>query len=513
MSNYDESNGQPTGGASATNPHSLAPSDPAPADSSVPAAARMTDPAAPTETYTSAPTAPAGYDFGPGSQPGHYPTTDAFAAPTTDAFAAPPAMSAVDGGAPVPAAPTKERRGPGWGSMIAMTVAAALLASGGTFAAFRHDTDGASTPKSAGSSPTAVATGSTTQTVTSQGTTPDWQAVTAAVSNSVVSITVSVGNSGAVGSGVIYDSKGHILTNQHVVAGASKIMVTLADGRIYGAEVTGTDASTDLAVIKLKDAPSDLTVAQIGDSDSLATGQGVMAIGNPLGLSSTVTTGIISALDRPVVTTREDTGDPSKGSDPSQQGPQSGDLGGLLNNLFDRGKNPTSQVYTNAIQIDAAINPGNSGGPLFDGSGKVIGITSSIASTGRSGSSGEKAGSIGIGFAIPVKLAQKVADQLIATGSASHAYLGVSIGDGGAEADGVLRAGAEVGSVEQGSPAANAGVKQGDVITAINGKKTNQAAALTGFVRQYSAGDEVTLTVIRGGKSQEIKVTLAEKIS
>lgn len=507
MSNYDESNGQPIGGDGITNPYRFTSSGPAPTDGSAPGPARMTDPAAPTETYTSAPAVPAGYDFGPGPQPGPHTTADVFGAPT--------AMGAVDGGGPAPAAPANERRGPGWGAMIGMTVAAALLASGGTFAALRYDADGAPSSNGSGSAPTAVATGSTTQTVTSQGTTPDWQAVTAAVSNSVVSITVAVGDSGAVGSGVIYDSQGHVLTNQHVVAGASKIMVTLADGRIYGADVTGTDASTDLAVIKLKDSPSDLTVAQIGDSDSLVTGQGVMAIGNPLGLSSTVTTGIVSALDRPVVTTQESTGDSSNGSDQPQpqQTPQSGGLGGLLNNLLDRDKKPSTQVYTNAIQIDAAINPGNSGGPLFDGSGKVIGITSSIASTGGSGSSGEQSGSIGIGFAIPVKLAQKVADQLIATGSASHAYLGVSIGDGGAQADGVLRAGAEVGSVEQGSPAANAGLKQGDVITAISGKSTNQAAALTGFVRQYSAGDEVALTVIRDGKSQEIKVTLAEKSS
>ncbi|ARD42300.1 S1C family serine protease [Actinomyces gaoshouyii] len=444
------------------------------------------------------PTAPAGYNFEQDSRPG----SDA----TADAFGAPMATGAADGAFPVsPATPTKERRGPGWGAMVGMTAAAALLASGGTFAAVRYGADGALSSNG----PIPVATGSTTQTVTSQGTIPDWQAVTAAVSNSVVSITVSVGESGAVGSGVIYDSQGHILTNQHVVAGASKIMVTLADGRIYGADIAGTDASTDLAVIKIKDAPSDLTVAQIGDSDSLVTGQGVMAIGNPLGLSSTVTTGIISALDRPVVTTQEDTGDSFGNFDQPQQAPQQGGLGGLL----DMDQKPTSQVYTNAIQIDAAINPGNSGGPLFDGSGKVIGITSSIASTGGSGSAGEKAGSIGIGFAIPVKLAQKVADQLISSGSASHAYLGVSIGDGSAEAGGVLRTGAKVGSVEQGSPAANAGLEQGDVITGINNKVTSRAAALTGFVRQYSAGDKVTLTVVRSGKSQQIEVTLAEKTS
>ena len=498
MSTYDESNGQPIGQDGATGP---------------------TAPTAPTETYASAPAAPAGYSFDHGAQGGSYAQAGPYA--PTDTFGGPVATGGaggVDGAFPAAspaAAPPKEKRGPGWGAMISMTAAAALLASGGTFAAVHYGGDGASPSQGSASAPTAVATGSTTQTVTSQGTTPDWQAVTAAVSNSVVSITVQVGDSGAVGSGVVYDSQGHILTNQHVVAGATKIMVTLADGRIYGADVAGTDASTDLAVIKLKDAPSDLTVAQIGDSDSVATGQGVMAIGNPLGLSSTVTTGIVSALDRPVVTTQESTDGSSGGSDQPQpqQTPQQGGLGGLLNGLLNKNRKPSTQVYTNAIQIDAAINPGNSGGPLFDGSGKVIGITSSIASTGGSSSSGEQSGSIGIGFAIPAKLAQKVADQLIASGSASHAYLGVSIGDGGAEADGTLRAGAEVGSVEQGSPAANAGLKQGDVITAINGKTTSQAAALTGFVRQYSAGDQVKLTVIRDGKSQEIEVTLAEKTS
>ena len=169
----------------------------------------------------------------------------------------------------------------------------------------------------------------------------------------------------------------------------------------------------------------------------------------------------------------------------------------------------SSQVFTNAIQIDAAINPGNSGGPLFNETGTVIGITSSIASTGSSSS--EQAGSIGIGFAIPSNLAKKVADQLISTGAATHAYIGVTIGNGGGTAGGVTRAGAEVGSVESGSPAEAAGLKEGDVITAIDGKPTREGSALTGFVRQYSADDQVTLTVIRDGEELQMPVTLSER--
>ena len=329
--------------------------------------------------------------------------------------------------------------------------------------------------------PTAIATGSTTKTVNSAGQAPDWEAVSAAVSNAVVSIAVATDRGEALGSGVIFDKEGHIITNNHVVAGASKIQVTLADGRVYDAETTGTDPATDLAVIQLKDAPDNLTVAQLGDSDKLATGQDVMAIGNPLGLSSTVTTGIISALDRPVVNSQNEDGS-----------------GG-------------SAVYTNAIQIDAAINPGNSGGPLFDEKGRVIGITSSIATMSRSGGGEGGSGSIGIGFAIPVKLADKVAKQLIKSGTATHAYLGVSLDTAGATADGEKRAGAKITSVEGGSPADKAGLKKDDVVIAIDGKTTAQGSALTGYVRQYSANDKVKLTVIRDSKKQDIDVTLAER--
>ena len=412
--------------------------------------------------YTSVPTTPGGY--APAG------------APTGESFYAASKAAGADSGT------TRRRRGPGWFALVASVLVASLLGAGGAVGAIKalDARDGGASQRST-AAPTAIATGSTTQTVNSTGQAPDWEAVSAAVSNAVVSIAVATDKGNALGSGVIFDKEGHIITNNHVVAGASQIQVTLADGRVYDAETTGTDPATDLAVIQLKDAPDNLTVAQLGDSDKLATGQDVMAIGNPLGLSSTVTTGIISALNRPVVNSQNEDG--------------SGD----------------SAVYTNAIQIDAAINPGNSGGPLFDEKGRVIGITSSIATMGRSGGGEGGSGSIGIGFAIPVKLADKVAKQLIKSGAATHAYLGVTLDTDGATADGEKRAGAKITSVESGSPADKAGLKTNDVVVAIDGKTTAQGSALTGYVRQYSANDKVKLTVIRNSKKQDIDVTLAER--
>ena len=416
--------------------------------------------------YTSVPTTPGGY--APAG------------APTGESFYAASKATGADSGT------KRRRRGPGWFALVASVLVASLLGAGGAVGAIKalDARDGGASQRST-AAPTAIATGSTTKTVNSAGQAPDWEAVSAAVSNAVVSIAVATDRGEALGSGVIFDKEGHIITNNHVVAGASQIQVTLADGRVYEAETTGTDPATDLAVIQLKDAPDNLTVAQLGDSDKLTTGQDVMAIGNPLGLSSTVTTGIISALDRPVVN--------SQGEDGSG------------------GRSSSSAVYTNAIQIDAAINPGNSGGPLFDEKGRVIGITSSIATMGNSSGGEGGSGSIGIGFAIPVKLADKVAKQLIKSGTATHAYLGVKVETGGAEVDGETRAGAKISLVEGGSPADKAGLKRDDVIIAIDGKTTSQGSALTGYVRQYSANDKVKLTVIRDSKKQDIDVTLAER--
>ena len=438
--------------------------------------------------YTSVPTTSGGYDFprtedhgggGPvgGSQAG--PSSYAPVGAAGESFYAASNASSGESG-------KKRRRGPGWVALVASVVVASLLGAGGAVGAVKYlDVRDGTLSSRSSAAPTAIATGDTTKTVNSSGQAPDWEAVSAAVSNAVVSIAIATERGTALGSGVIYDKDGHIITNNHVVAGAAKIQVTLADGRVYDADTTGTDPATDLAVIQLKDAPDNLTVAQLGDSDKLTTGQDVMAIGNPLGLSSTVTTGIISALDRPVVN--------SQGEDGSG------------------GRSSSSAVYTNAIQIDAAINPGNSGGPLFDEKGRVIGITSSIATMGRSSSGEGGSGSIGIGFAIPVKLADKVAKQLIKSGTATHAYLGVTLDTDGATADGEKRAGAKITSVEGGSPADKAGLKKGDVVIAIDGKTTAQGSALTGYVRQYSANDKVKLTVIRDSKKQDIDVTLAER--
>ena len=437
--------------------------------------------------YTSVPTTPGGYDVPPsapgsaGAAAGGSQTGASTYAPLGTAGESFYATSSAAGSQ----SSGSRRRGPGWFALVASAVVASLLGAGGAVGAVNYmDARGGNAASHSSAAPTAIATGDTTQTVNSTGQAPDWEAVSAAVSNAVVSIAIATGNGKALGSGVIFDKEGHIITNNHVVAGASQIQVTLADGRVYEAETTGTDPATDLAVIQLKDAPDNLTVAQLGDSDKLATGQDVMAIGNPLGLSSTVTTGIISALDRPVVNSQNEDGS---------------------------GGSASSAVYTNAIQIDAAINPGNSGGPLFDEKGRVIGITSSIATMGRSSSGEGGSGSIGIGFAIPVKLADKVAKQLIKSGTATHAYLGVTLDTDGATADGEKRAGAKITSVEGGSPADKAGLKKGDVVIAIDGKTTAQGSALTGYVRQYSANDKVKLTVIRDSKKQDIDVTLAER--
>lgn len=308
----------------------------------------------------------------------------------------------------------------------------------------------------------------------------DWKAVSAAVAPSVVAIKVTTAEGQGEGSGVVIDDQGHILTNDHVVGGANDdtVQVTLADGRVYDAKITGLDPATDLAVVQLVDPPSDLQSAVFADSADVTVGDAVMAVGNPLGLSNTATTGIVSAIDRPV----------STATSTSSQAP----------------------VVTNAIQIDAAINPGNSGGPLFNSKGEVIGITSSIASL-SSTSSSSQSGSIGLGFAIPSSLAQNIGGQLIDSGTAEHAFLGVTLGDGTGTADGTTRQGAVVGSVTDSSPASEAGLQADDVVVAIDGKAVTGAESLTGFVRGLASGTEVTLTVIRDGKSIDVPVTLATK--
>src|SRR6478752_4090794 len=279
--------------------------------------------------------------------------------------------------------------------LVSVAVLAAVLASGTTYAVTHTDTATATT--STGS----LGAAQSAPVVQTNPSAPDWAATSGVVVPSVVSISIDSQQGSAKGSGVIIDKSGHVVTNNHVVSGlgqGSQITVTLNDQRSYSASVVGTDAATDLAVIKLDNAPSDLKPIAFGDATRLTVGEPVMAVGNPLGLAGTVTTGIVSALNRPVTT--ED----SSGGDQLGQQPPTGE-----------------PVVTNAIQTSAAINPGNSGGALVNAGGQLVGINSSIASLGSSGSS--QSGSIGIGFAIPVNEAKSIASQLIKDGSAKHALL------------------------------------------------------------------------------------------
>ncbi|HEY0218027.1 MAG TPA: trypsin-like peptidase domain-containing protein, partial [Cellulomonas sp.] len=361
-----------------------------------------------------------------------------------------------------------------WLPVASVGVIAAVLASLGTAAIFSATDDNGSSARASDISSIGQTSTDTAPVSGSTSDNPDWQKVAAAVQASVVAIQVTTASGEAEGSGVIIDDSGHVLTNNHVVSGAEndEVQVTLTDGRIFTADVVGTDSTTDLAVITLKDAPDDLSPAALGDSSGVTVGDPVMAVGNPLGLANTVTTGIVSALDRPVSTTED---------------------------------GASEAVVTNAIQIDAAINPGNSGGPLFDAQGRVVGITSSIATTSS------ESGSIGLGFAIPVNVATMISSQLIADGTAEHAFLGVGLSDGTATADGVTRSGALVKTVSDSSPASAAGITVDDTIVAIDGKAVAGAESLTGYVRAHASGDTVTLTLVRDGASLDVDVTLATR--
>ncbi len=369
---------------------------------------------------------------------------------------------------PPPPAPPVQRRPRG--TAFAVGVVATSLFVGGA-----AGIGGAALWTAAQDDPATVTTNASTNRTVSHA--PDRaadgsvEAVASKVLPSVVQILVSGAQGSGSGSGIILSEDGRILTNNHVVevAGDGGTMrVSFEDGTTAPAHVLGTDPLTDTAVIQAEDV-SGLTPATIGDSSSLAVGQDVVAVGSPFGLDATVTSGIVSALNRPV------------------------------NVSTDAAGNATTYP---AIQTDAAINPGNSGGPLVDLNGAVVGINSSIRSTA---SADGQAGSIGLGFAIPINEVLPIVDQMTAGETPTHAKLGISVGNADAQTQ---VEGAAIGDVTAGSAAEAAGLEAGDVVTKIDDLQITGADSLIATVRSYRPGDQVTVTFVRNGDTQTAQLTL-----
>ncbi|WP_308123306.1 ABC transporter permease [Modestobacter marinus] len=374
-----------------------------------------------------------------------------------------------------PADPTQPpaRRGGRWRLGIAAGLVGAALIGGGAGAGVMALTDDDAVATVNGTSAQSVV-------IKDPETATSATAAAAKASPSVVTVYVTASSGSGSGSGVVLTDDGYVLTNNHVVSLDSStsdvtVQVRTADGTLYDATVVGTDPSSDLAVLRLSDA-SGLTPATFADSDDVQVGDVAVAIGAPLGLSNTVTTGIISATDRAVAT----------GSD-------------------------QEQTVIDALQTDAAINPGNSGGPLVDAAGEVVGINTAIAAVATDLPGQEsQSGNIGVGFAIPSNTAQRIAQQIIDTGSATHALLGVSASTAADSSASAVGTGAQLVSVQEGSPAADAGLRAGDVITAVGDRPITTSTELTAAVRSAKPGDTVTLTVRRGDQTLTVDATLDE---
>jgi putative serine protease PepD len=365
----------------------------------------------------------------------------------------------------------RERRAPAIGLLVALALVIALLAGGaggaaGYLLAEREDDSVTVEGTNLGAAPARSV----------ERPANSIAGVAAKVLPSVVQIKVETSSGGGTGSGFVLDDDGFIVTNNHVVAdaGSSGVTVSFADGTTADARVVGTSGSYDLAVLKVS--AKGLKALPLGNSDSVVVGDPVIAIGSPLGLSGTVTSGIVSAKDRPVT---------------------AGERGG------------SDSAYINAIQTDAAINPGNSGGPLVNLDGEVVGVNSAIATLG--GSLTGQGGSIGVGFAIPINQARRTVEQILDTGEAQFPIIGASL-DGGYDGDGARIASSSATNgtppIVPGGPAERAGLEPGDVITAIDDKPVADSSELIVAIRSRSPGDSITLTVRRGGDERTVKVTL-----
>ncbi|MGV8859092.1 S1C family serine protease [Rhodoglobus sp.] len=335
--------------------------------------------------------------------------------------------------------------------------------------------------------------------------------VVAKAAPAIVTINVSGQNTGGSGSGVIISADGNVITNAHVVTldgkvADPKVTVTTNDGRLLSATVVGFDSISDIAVIHIDDA-SDMPFIDIADSSKLNVGDATVAIGAPLGLSGTVTSGIVSALNRSItIASSALPEDPETAPEPD--GSQAPDLWNF--DLFGENGNGgqstanEASVALSVIQTDAAINPGNSGGALLNSDGELIGINVAIASSGGT------AGSIGVGFAIPANLASRVANEILESGTATHGLLGASVADvtdDPAQSDAEV-VGASIVGISDGGAAADAGLKVGDIVTSFDGLPITNKTDLTAQVRAYSAGETTSITYVRDGKGYTVDVTL-----
>jgi len=346
-------------------------------------------------------------------------------------------------------------------TISAAVAAGALIGAGGgagTYAAFSGNSKTVVRQVSVGDSQTAAATSGLS--VNSIYKRTNRGVVDVKVNSQASNAFGGTQSQSAEGSGFVYDSSGHVITNQHVVDGATSVRVTFWNGQTYTAHVVGTDASTDLAVLKV-DAPSSaLYPLVLGDSSKVQVGDNVVAIGSPFGLAETVTAGIVSALHRQMTS-------------------------------------PNNFSIDDSIQTDAAINHGNSGGPLLDAQGHVIGVNAQIES--------DSGGSDGVGFAIPSNTIKSIASQLISSGKAQHAYLGVQLGSNGA--------GARVVSVRSATPAAKAGLHAGDVITSLGGTRISSSDDLRSAINARKPGDHVSVTFLRNGARHTVSLTLGSRPS
>jgi len=539
--------------ASATAPEASAPvaeasvaETPAPAaEPSAPPASSSAPPA--TSATPVAPTAPAAWQPParpplPGAAPAYTPQpTQAYARPQgyagqpaqpipPQAYAGQPAQGAAFGARPAdtqptlplggqasvpvtgttPAAPNKPSSA---GKVVGLLVAAAIVGGaaglGGTAIGFNLFAPTSTSP----------AAGPTTVTVNDTESVNQTTAIAAKVVPSVVTISATSTSGSGTGSGVVLSEDGYVVTNTHVVTldgatGSATIRVTTADGRVFNADVVGTDPTYDLAVIKLRDA-SGLTPIEFADSSALNVGDATVAVGAPLGLASTVTTGIVSALNRSIEiasSAAPDTGDAEDDQNDGNDG-NGEQEDGVPPFLFDFGQGNTpgqgsESIKIAVIQTDASINPGNSGGALVDSEGRLIGINVAIASAGQS--SGQS-GSIGVGFAIPSTVVQRITDELIENGTATHGLLGANV-KSAAYVEGSSITGAYIDAVSDGGAAAAAGLRQGDVVTGFNGIPITDSVDLTAQVRAAAAGSDATVTYVRDGETRTVDVTLGELV-